>query len=168
MTAKSRKRKTGKTKVSGVWIFLAIVVVLAIVSMLISYFWISEEKPDVLLLPSQEKVEKTETPPAATQIPAREIQGTWVSNYDGTMLTIKGFDFELEQSGVDESGIIKGSLAIEGNIVTFVNTSGTEVCKGPEGHYLYSIDVNGELFFKLIKDPCSGRKERMTASWFKL
>jgi len=168
MTPKTRKRKPKKTKLNGVWIFLAIVIVIAIISMLLSYFWISEEKPDVLLLPAQEQVKETKTTPVATSTPAKEIQGIWVSNYDGAMLTIKGLHFDLELSGIDESTIIKGTLAVEGNIVTFVYTAGTEVCKGPEGHYLYSIDESGELFFKLIKDTCEIRKERMTASWFKL
>lgn len=168
MTAKSRKHKTKKNKLNSVWVFLAIVIVLAIISMLFSYFWISEEKPDVLLLPSQEKVEKNKITPSETLTPAKEIQGTWVSNYDGAMLTITGLTFNLELSGIDESTIVKGTLAVEGNIVTFVYTSGTDVCNGPEGHYLYSIDENEELFFKLIKDTCTSRKERMTASWFKL
>jgi len=168
MTAKTRKRKPKKTKLNGVWIFLAIVIVLAIVSMLFSYFWISEEKPDVLLLPPQEQVKENKATSSETLNPAKKIQGTWVSNYDGAMLTIKGLNFNLELSGIDESNIVKGTLAVEGNIVTFVYTAGTEVCKGPEGHYLYSIDESGDLFFKLIKDTCESRKERMTASWFKL
>lgn len=168
MTAKTRKRKAKKTTLNGVWIFLAIVIVIAIVSMLLRYFWISEEKPDVPLLPAQEKVKETKTTSTVTPVQPKEIQGIWVSNYDGAMLTISGFDFELELSGVDETEKIGGNLAVEGNIVTFVYTSGTKACKGPEGHYLYSIDESGELSFKLIKDTCDSRKERMTASWFKL
>jgi flagellar basal body-associated protein FliL len=169
MTAKTRKRKPKKTRLNGVWIFLAIVIVIAIVSMLLSYFWISEEKPDVLLLPAQEQAkEATPKQEQATPMAAKEIQGTWVSNYDGAMLTITGLAFELELSGVDETEKISGTLAVEGNIVTFVYTSGTKVCKGPEGHYLYSIDESEELFFKLIKDTCESRKERMSATWFSL
>lgn len=167
MTAKTRKRKSKKTKLNGVWVFLAIVIVIAIISMLLSYFWISEDKPDVLLLPSQEQVKETQTK-QTTPIPAKEIQGIWVSNYDGAMLTITGLNFELELSGIDETEKISGKLSVETNIVTFVYTSGTKVCKGPEGHYLYSINESGELFFKLIKDPCESRKERMSATWFKL
>lgn len=167
MTAKTRKRKPKKTKLNGVWIFLAIVIVIAIISMLLSYFWISEEKPDVLLLPAQEQTKET-TPKQTAPIVANEIQGTWVSNYDGAMLTISGLDFELELSGIDETEKISGKLSVEANIVTFVYTSGTKVCKGPEGHYLYSIDESGDLFFKLIKDTCESRKERMTANWFSL
>jgi flagellar basal body-associated protein FliL len=169
MTAKTRKRKSKKTRLNGVWIFLAIVIVIAIISMLLSYFWISEDKPDVLLLPAQEQSkEATPKQERTTPITAKEIQGTWVSNYDGAMLTISGLDFELELSGVNETEKISGTLAVEGNIVTFVYTAGSKACKGPEGHYLYSIDESEELFFKLIKDTCESRKERMTASWFKL
>jgi hypothetical protein len=166
MVIKPRKKR--KNKFNPVWIFLSIVIAIAIISMLISYFWVEQEKPDVLLLPKTEKDQKAVEPTKEQLELATPLEGTWVSNYDGVMLTVSGLSFTLESSGVDGAQKINGDLSIEENIVTFVYTSGSEVCKGPEGHYLYSIDGSGELFFKLIKDICDGRKERMTASWFRL
>jgi len=166
MSAKSRKKR--KTRSNSLWIFVSIIIAIAIISMLLSYFWVEQEKPDVLLLPKTEQDRKIVEPTKKQLEFATPLEGTWVSNYDGVMLTISGLSFTLESSGVDGTQKIKGDLSIEENIVTFVYTSGSEVCKGPEGHYLYSIDGNGELFFKLIKDICDGRKERMTASWFRL
>jgi len=166
MSAKSRKKS--KKKTNSLWIFLAVIIAIAIISMTFSYFWIEQDKPEVLLLPNTEQDQKTVEPTKKQLDFATPIEGIWVSNYDGVMLTITGLTFTLESSGVDETQKIKGDLSIEENIVTFVYTSGSEVCKGPEGHYLYSIDGKDELFFKLIKDICDGRKERMTASWFKL
>ena len=166
MAKKKGKRKTQKPKLNQVWIFVSIIIVIAIVSMTISYFYVNEEKPDVLLLPTQE--EQTESMPETNQAIPATLQGTWVSNYDGAMLTITGEQFSLEISGVDLGQIILGNLAIEGNIITFVYDSGTDMCIGPEGHYLYSFDEDDEIFFKLIKDICEGRKERMSATWFKI
>ena len=136
--------------------------------MIVSYFWVDTEKPDVFLVKPDNSSESVEVAKAEAKKPVSVIDGTWVSNYDGAMLTISGSSFTMELPGVDESGKIKGNVAYEENIVTFVYESGSSTCKGTEGHYLYSIDKNGELFFKLIKDVCESRKERMTATWFRL
>jgi len=168
MTAKSSKKKTTKPGNNTLWGFLAIIIVIAILSMVVSYFWVDTEKPDVFLIPQQDKQETVKSGTTPAEEPVSVINGTWVSNYDGAMLTISGRSITLELPGVDESGKIKGNITYEENTVTFIYESGTSSCKGAEGHYLYSIDNNGELFFKLIKDDCESRKERMTASWFTL
>lgn len=165
MPPRSRKRRSAKP--NRLWVVVAIIIVIAIITMIVSYFYLDEDKPDVLLLPPTEQQDSDEGTDTSTA-PVSQIDGTWVSNYDGAILTLRGDSFSLEISGVDETEKIEGSLAIESNIVTFVYVSGTEVCKGPEGHYLYSIEDNGDIFFKLIKDICDSRKERMTATWFKL
>jgi hypothetical protein len=166
--AKSRKKRKSNQKNNSLWIFIAIIIVIAIISMIISYFWVENDKPDVFLLPSDTKTETVKTDKPESEVTASPIDGTWVSNYDGAMLTVAGQSFTLEISGVDGAGKTTGSFAIEGNICTFVYESGNEACKGNEGHYLYSIDDSGELYFELIKDICESRKERMTATWFSL
>ncbi|MEJ2594328.1 MAG: hypothetical protein P8100_04220 [bacterium] len=170
MAVKKQRKKSRKPGNNSLWVFLAIIIVLAIISMLISYFWVSDEKPDVFLLPSsgdQETV-ATDQPREQEQTRTNPVDGTWISHYDGAMLTISGNSFTLELPGIDETGTARGVLTLEGNICTFVIESGSESCLGTEGHYLYSLTDDGELHFELIKDICSSRKERMTANWFKL
>jgi hypothetical protein len=101
-----------------------------------------------------------------TDVITNPIEGTWVSNYNGTMLTIEGRTVTLESPSVDDFNKITGKIIIEENIVTFTYENGS--CKDLEGHYLYSIDEKGELFFKLIKDSCPHRLEVMTKTWFAL
>lgn len=148
-----RKKNRRTTGSNSLLIFIAIVIVLAIISIVAAYF-ITDEKDEA----------KSET--EATSENANELNGTWVSNYDGTLLTIKGTDVVFEMPSVDESSKIKGNILLEKNIVTFLPSDGP--CGIEEGHYLYSIDENGELFFKLIKDKCKSREERMSMTWFKL
>lgn len=94
------------------------------------------------------------------------LEGTWISNYDGAILTINGLTFNLDLPSVDQSITIKGILSVEQNLVTF-NSNSDKICKNMEGHYQYSFSAD-EVLFKLIKDNCNSRKERMTMSWFKL
>jgi hypothetical protein len=159
----AEKHKKQPLRPNSIWVFVSIIIVLAILWMIVSYFYVDEDKPDVLLVPSTEQDGSNAGSPAVAP-----IAGSWVSNYDGAILTLRNGDFTLEVSGLDVSSKTKGSLAVEENIVTFVNDEGTGVCPGMEGHYLYSIDENGDIFFKLIKDGCEPRKERMSASWFRL
>ncbi len=168
MAVKKQRKKRKKPANNSLWVFLAIIVVLAIISMLISYFWVGGEKPDVFLLPSSEDNETVVTEQAEDQARSTPIDGTWISQYDGAMLTIAGNKFTLELPGIDESGAARGVFTLEDNICTFVIESGSESCRGTEGHYLYSLTDTGELHFELIKDICNSRKERMTANWFKL
>jgi hypothetical protein len=127
-------------------------------------YLLMDEKEEKNTVPSESEQEVTTTNPESVA----QIEGTWVSNYDGAMLTIKGFSFSVELSGLDAGPKMMGNLAVEGNIVTFVYDSGNKACQSIEGHYLYALENNGDLFFKLIKDNCESRKERMTATWFKL
>ena len=164
MAAKKRNiQKTG-TKNNQLFIFIAIIIVLAVVSIVTAYLLMDNDKEEVVSPTEQETTADTKMVAESVA----QIAGTWVSNYDGVMLTIEGLTFSIESSGVDVTAKITGKLSVEGNIVTFVYESGNEVCKSVEGHYLYSIEENGDLFFKLIKDTCPSRQERMSVSWFKL
>lgn len=156
--SKRRSRKpAGKN--NNFLVFLAIIIVLAIISMVAAYFINGDESRPTTTSDDIQVIKKTDnriTP----------IEGTWVSNYDGTMLTIEGLTVVFESPSVDESSKISSNISVEENIVTFIDESGA--CKNIEGHYLYSLDENGELFFKLIKDKCPKRQELMTMSWFKI
>ncbi|NOX86447.1 MAG: hypothetical protein GXO86_10885 [Chlorobi bacterium] len=142
-TTRRHSKKTGN---NNLFIFLAIIIVLALISIIAAYF----------LTDKTASQDQTVTP----------IEGTWVSNYNGTMLTVNGLTITLELPAVDKSTIIKGKIAVEKNIVTFIYEDGP--CNNIEGHYQYTFDVKGELFFKLIKDNCPSRQELMSASWFKM
>ena len=170
MAKQTRKKRKTTQNNNRIWIFVSIIIVIAILSMLISYFLVDEDKPDVFLLPSDNETEVVQTPAESAKPVTTPIDGTWVSNYDGAMLTISGTTFSLEVPGVDEGSKITGSFTfeLESNICTFVNEGGNATCKGNEGHYLYGRDDSGDINFELIKDICESRKERMSASWFKL
>ncbi len=160
MATQARKSRRVNNGQNNLLIFFAIVIVLAIISIIVAYFYMSEDNPG----PEQAQEQQTGTEiinPGIT-----EIEGTWVSNYDGRMLTIDGLRITIESPSVDDAEKINGQISIEANIVTIVYASG--YCENMEGHYLYSINDNGELFFKLIKDKCKSREERMTMTWFKL
>ncbi len=157
MPPPKKRSKKSHHKNNNVLIFFAIVLILAIISVVAAYY-LSGEDSNL----NSTKINKTEK---VNQL-ATPIEGTWVSNYDGTMLTIEGRSVTFESPSVDESNKVSGEFTIQDNIVTFSNINGS--CKDIEGHYLYSIDNKGELFFKLIKDSCPKRIELMTASWFKL
>lgn len=151
--AKGRK-KAQKGGQNNLLIFFAIIIVLAIVSTIVAYYYQDENKDEQTEISQQDTNENT------------VLEGTWVSNYDGKMLTVSGLNITIESPSVDGTGKIEGNISFENNIVTFVNTSGS--CKDMEGHYLYSIDDAGELYFKLIKDGCESRIEQMTMTWFKI
>lgn len=149
------RRRSKKVWNNNLLIFLALIIVLALISMVMAYF----------MTDHTENNEKIKTPGNKSQVIV-PIEGTWVSNYNGTMLTIKGQQITLELPSVDKPGIIKGKIAIGKNSVTFIYENGP--CKSVEGHYQYSLNEKGELFFKLIGDNCPARREMMSASWFKL
>ena len=75
--------------------------------------------------------------------------------------------FTIENPGVDNPTKISGKLAVEQNLVTFINAGGKGVCKDIEGYYQFSFEKD-EILFKLIKDRCESRKELITVSWFRL
>lgn len=160
-----------KKKPNSFVIFLLVVILLALVSFGISYFMLDNGAiaPEVIkTTPASQEESISET--AKQKVTTKEldpIQGTWVSNYDGTMMTIQAGSFTLESPAVDNPEKIKGSIGINKTIITFV-FSGKNTCGSVEGHYEYQLEAGGEIYFKKIKDPCSMRSELMSASWFKL
>ncbi len=167
MAIKTSKKRTVQKRQNPLLLIALIVALLALLSGVIGYF----------ILQQSESGQGTEPAKAATETPMeREPQitieppytGTWVSNYDGAILTLKRFSFTLEMPSVDNTTKIEGELSVVKNVLTFVNTGGTETCRGVEGHYQYTFEDSGDIVFKKIKDNCKSRAERMAASWFRL
>ena len=168
MTPPTKRRKKKSSGSRGFWIFAAIIIVIAIISVLLSYWWVGGKESDERDVPAREETTEPHKESGTKQQVDSPIDGTWVSNYDGAMLTLSGDTYSIELPGIDESGKAVGSFTLEENICTFLQTSEKAVCKDMEGHYLYTLADSGELSFSLIKDNCKSRKDRMTTSWFRL
>jgi len=168
----SRKKKKN---LSPFVVFLIVIVVLALLSAGISYFMLNdgerstvgvktENAPSEELLPG-----KTVTTPE--QLPQETggslLDGTWVSNYDGTMMTVKGQTCVFEKPSVDSPVKVEAVILINKTLVSFI-FSEKSTCGSAEGHYEFQLTGESEVFFKRIKDQCKSRSEQMSASWFKL
>ena len=159
---RSRKRKK-RTNYKPLIIILIVLAAIVVVSIGIGYF-LSKEEANTDPEPVEQKEEPNTNELEALKTP---LEGTWVSNYDGAILTINGLTFSLDVPSVDASVSVKGTLASEKNLITFTNISDDEMCPDIEGHYKFRFE-DDEVFFTLIKDNCDNRKERMTMSWFNL
>lgn len=170
------KRRTtsrkSKKKSNSFVVFLIVVIILALLSFGISYFMLNER--DAISSIAVETESPLKDSPAIVGEKSAEdlqelthLQGTWVSNYDGTMLTIVGSSCTFESPAVDSPAKTKGTVMVNKTIVTFVFT-GNNSCGSAEGHYEYQLEGDGEVFFKKIKDPCQSRSSVMSASWFRL
>lgn len=178
MARKSKSRgRSKKKKTSPILIFIFVIIALAAISMLLGYYLLQDDSDKGLKIFGNESNKlETITPEQPGTVlkekPVEEkptlLEGTWVSNYDGNIMTIHGLGYTLESPSVDHVTKITGRLSIEKNIITFVSQDGDELCENTEGHYLFTLQGSDEIFFKLIKDTCTKRKERMTLSWFKL
>ncbi len=178
MAKKSRANKRKKKKKSSpLLIFVLVIVVLAAVSLSVSYFLLQDDSHQLSSIfensdTTEETTELTDPPiikdPVEKDEPKTLLEGTWVSNYDGNIMTINRLGFTLESPSVSTSSKLSGKISIEKNIITFSYTSGSEACGSTEGHYQFQLEGAEEVFFKLIKDDCSSRKERNTMGWFKL
>lgn len=168
MMAKSRKKRSTKAQKSPLMLFLFIFILLVILSVVIGYFILDTDEGGTVdpLQTTSASNDNTEQEPVLTVEPM--YTGTWVSNYDGAILTLNRFSFTLEMPSVDQKTAIKGQLSVVKNVLTFVYTSGSETCRGEEGHYQFMLEDKGDIFFKLIKDNCKSRAARMEVSWFRL
>ncbi|OFY51737.1 MAG: hypothetical protein A2W85_08730 [Bacteroidetes bacterium GWF2_41_31] len=173
----NRRNITRKSKntPNSFLIFMVVVVILALISFAISYFVLDQDKE------IQKKVAELEEPinpdpieGQATEVTDQEglntmaqLSGTWVSNYDGTMLSIQGNTCVFESPAVDSPEKVSGTIQVNKSIITIVYT-GKHSCGSTEGHYEYQKEGEAGVFFKKIKDNCSSRSELMSASWFRL
>ena len=169
MAKKRINRKKPNSNNSTITLVI-IIIILAIISVVTAYFMLDEEdKPSQDLIENLTKTSNTDvnTENTIENKVTTPIDGTWVSNYDGAMLTISGTTFSIEMPSVDASSKDKGSIAVQETIVSFTNTSGNKACIGKEGHYNFSF-IDDELMLNKIKDPCDSRAQRMSETWFKL
>ena len=166
MAAKSRKKRTSKAQKSPVMLFIIILILLVVVSVVIAFFVLQDDDAkEVVPVQTTTEVQQEGEPTLAVE---PVYTGSWVSNYDGAILTLNRSSFTIEMPSVDQKTAIKGELMVFKNVLTFVYTSGTETCRGEEGRYQYTFEDSGDIFFKLVKDDCTSRKARMEFSWFRL
>jgi uncharacterized protein YxeA len=155
------KRKNSKTD-NRLWFIVTFLIIL-IVSVLLGFYF-SNNKERV----SKDNSElKTPEKPIKTEKSTTLLNGTWVSEYDGAIMEIKGHSFTLEMPSVSNGTIIKGTIQINGKEVSLTYVSGSETCKQKQGKYAFEIK-NNKLVFKLINDECKSRADRMSAAWFRL
>lgn len=171
MAKRRTTSRNSKKRNNSFVVFLIVVIILALLSFAISYFMLNRETEINSPVSETESPEEGNQGDAAAQeqdlTEMTHLQGTWVSNYDGTMLTIEGRSCTFESPSVDSPEKVKGSLQVNKTIVTFVFT-GNNSCGSSEGHYEYQKEAGGEVFFKRIKDPCESRSRMMSVSWFRL
>lgn len=148
-----------KSKKQKGWIIVVLVIILIAAVSIIAGRYLSDEKTE------KPVAENTEQPTPPTQTVKTLLEGTWVSNYDGAMLSITGLSFSLDLASVDKSVTIKGTILVKDDLVTFINKNG--ICKDIQGQYRFSLK-NNDLNFTVVKDECASRKERMTTGWFRL
>ena len=160
MQRKSKKRKKRISLGSLVLFFL----ILAIFSIVVAYF---------LTHPKQHQEKSANTTPNssvqttktnASQTNNFPLNGTWASDYDGSILDIHGTSFSIEQPSVDSHHVEKGNIFISGNTVTFIYTDSSSLCKGKRGIYLFTRR-KGHLILKLKTDICPDRKEKFATEW---
>ncbi|PKP30974.1 MAG: hypothetical protein CVT99_10790 [Bacteroidetes bacterium HGW-Bacteroidetes-16] len=172
MANKRHIARKSKNTPNSFLIFMVVVVILALISFAISYFVLDQDKE------IQKKVAELEEPiktnPIEGEVSDQEglntmaqLSGTWVSNYDGTMLSIQGNTCVFESPAVDSPEKVTGTIQVNKSIITFVFT-GQHSCGSTEGHYEYQKEGEAGIFFMKIKDNCSSRSELMSASWFRL
>ena len=169
MPTTKKKAVKKKKKINPLLLLLIIVALIFLLSMAISYFLSKDNNP--LFNPGKAETdtlmnlhENSLTDQIKFKTP---LEGIWVSRYDGALLSIQGLIFTLEIPSVEASEKINGEIAVDNTIVTFFNKNGIKSCLDIEGHYQFVFEGQ-DLSFKLIKDACPSRIERMSAGWYKL
>ncbi|HHL57584.1 MAG: hypothetical protein DRI88_13450 [Bacteroidetes bacterium] len=162
MPSKSRKKKQDNNK--GLIIIIITVIVIAAISIIAGWYFSDRNTKETVSEGTEPSVQQTDKLPSAI---GSVLDGTWVSKYDGAILTVNGRSFSLELPSVDKQVLVAGTIRIHEQTAVLKNISANANCKGLEGQYTFSVkDKN--LQFQLVKDECAGRKERMTAGWFRL
>ncbi len=170
---RTAKRRASNRKSNNSFVVVGLVIiVLALIAFIITYFIMSDEKVDKDVLSqteTQEIVKKDgKSVDKENDLNISELlEGTWVSNNDGAMLTIKGRDFTIELPSVDNPEKTNGKVVYTKANITFVNTDKDNDCGIKPGEYEF-IMRNGEVTFIVVKDDCKSRVTQMSSSWFKL
>jgi hypothetical protein len=163
----SKLHKSGDKHKSGINLSVLIIIValLAILSYALSFLFIhdaSDEQELVTTKPNHLSKEDISKGDVKIITP---INGSWYSTYDGAILTVDGTTFKIETPSVDNSTVIKGTITLTGNEVTFNYDSDSKLCAKIPGKYRWKIDGQKKLFFIVINDRCKSRSERMSSPW---
>ncbi len=165
--AKKRKANSKKKPSVNISLILIIIVLIAILSYGISYLFIHDASDEKMVTTDRNKTE-AEHPAKGNTTIITLLEGSWYSEYDGSILTINNKTFQLEFPGVDGSKTTKGSVIINGNEVIFMNQSTSKSCVDKPGKYKWKVSGKTKLSFSKINDPCPSRVERMMAGWEKI
>ncbi len=169
MVSRKRKKRSSKKSNNGLW-FLIVFLLLLLVSIFLGYYFThhttetnmeSEQIRDSLTSPLKQNASASQT---ATGV----LDGTWVSEYDGTMMEIRGRRFSLEFPSINHGPLIHGRLKIHDHRIVFIYQTGSTTCNGMQGTYRFEKKPKKRLLFKVITDSCKSRVERMTSAWYQL
>lgn len=179
--AKKKRRARRSTSKKGdnksFAVFFIVVVITALLAFAITYIVMNsgetaqvEDKVATGIERDKAASKNDETAKMANEGPRIQkanIDGTWVSENDGAMLTIKGRDYTIELPNVDGTIVGKGTIVALKHQVTFVNTSEDSDCTVSPGVYNYELGDN-TITFQKVDDKCKSRINRLTAIWFKI
>ena len=104
-------------------------------------------------------------PSLAPHIYGAQIRGATPAALNAAwLLAIEQTQFEIARNG---AVVVKGTVAISGNRVTFHDVSGPFACRGAQATGAYTWRVSGTtLALQRIHDTCAGRS-RILAGMFK-
>lgn len=188
--SRSKTKSSSKNK-GGISIIktIIVVIVLFIVAAVMSYIYLHyfrNDKPSTqvteieqtALSPKEtqpledvtpkksEKIEPNKTEKTENQSSKTSIEGTWVSNLSGTMLTFKGDQYNIDFMGVESTKPFMGTFSISGNEIKFVNSKKNTICALEEGIYTFTFKGNN-IIFTTKKDNCNKRSLALQSEWYK-
>ena len=99
---------------------------------------------------------------AAAPIHAQTAQGRFESRGITMHLAPGGASTWTNARGL----LVAGSYRVDGERITFSDDSGSVACRAGRGEYLF--DMSGDtLRFRVVSDPCDGRRGALTALWLR-
>lgn len=123
---------------------------------------VENPKPKEEVKVEEKTTPKEEKKAAETKVVSQSIKGTWQSTTGGAFLTMDGKGYRLDFMGVDSDQPIIGTYSVDGDRITFKNTS--DPCKSIEGVYEVRFDKQ-EIGFKCKSDDCTKRKATLPTEW---
>jgi hypothetical protein len=157
-----RRKKSRPLSFGQLVLFFAI---LAVLSALIAFFITRPDKKreQVHSTSAQQQSETTAISQKAKNL--NPLNGTWVSNNDGSILDIHQHTFSIEIPSIDHHTIRKGNCEVTQNQIRFSYSDSLSNCLGKPGIYTFLIIKKTHVLFTPVKDACSGRAERLSAKW---
>lgn len=123
---------------------------------------VENPKPKEEVKTEEKTTPKEEKKAAETKVVSQSIKGTWQSTTGGAFLTMDGKGYRLDFMGVDSDQPIIGTYSVDGDRITFKNTS--DPCKSIEGVYEVRFEKQ-EIGFKCKSDDCTKRKATLPTEW---